>query len=332
MSMRYILLGGTDLTLALAEHMASVGFPPSGIVTLGQNFSISYNRNAVNVRFANIGGWSAKAGIPCREYDDPKDIAALGSEVGADFALAAGWYFLVPKSIRDSFPLGCLGLHASLLPKLRGAAPLNWAILSGEHETGVTLFRLENGVDEGPVLGQEVLPISDGMTVTELAASAEKACLRLAETMLPSYAAGRLALRDQTGDATYCLARIPEDGWIDWTWDAPSIARLVRAVTRPYSGTFTELGGEHLTIWRARALQTPRVLGVPGQVAVLPVVPVPSIVTGGGLLAIEEATLPSGADAVELLRRCNNRRLTVSRPTTLREPWPPTWPAYAGRG
>ncbi len=308
--MRTLLLGGTDLTLAVATRMRECGIPPVGVVYVGQRFNISYSPRGVNnLRFANIVDWCRQSGVPHRLYEKPAGIRAFASDLGADFCLAAGWYHMVPADLRNVFPLGAAGLHASLLPRLRGGAPLNWAILSGEKETGITLFALGDGIDDGPVYGQERFPIGPQTTIADLVQDAERGALTLVERCLPHIADGTLKPRPQTGEPSYCLQRIPEDGRIDWRRPASDIDRLVRAVSRPYSGAFSSFDGDRVIIWDSQPLTgDPPVFGAAGQIARLPGASAPCVVTGRGLLAIREATDEEGTDVMPTVRRAANRR------------------------
>src|SRR5207237_408862 len=173
---------------------------------------------------------------------------------GADFGLAAGWYHFIPAAVRRRLDRGCAGLHASLLPKLRGGAPLSWAILTDQERTGVTLFELADDVDDGPIYGQRGFPIGPRARVAELVASAERASLELVSDCLPAIADGRLTATPQVGEPSYGLQRSPEDGWIDWRWPALEVDRLVRAVGRPYSGALTSLDGAVLHVWDVKPI------------------------------------------------------------------------------
>lgn len=310
--MRLLLLGSTDLSLQVAERLTLIGHAPVGVVHAPQTFKISYNRQGVtNFRHADLAGWCEQRRIAHISYENVQQLGDFAKEVKAEIGLAAGWYHMVPALVRQCFVHGVLGLHASLLPQLRGGAPLNWAILSGLQETGMTLFELGDGVDDGPVYGQRRIVIGERDDVSVLVRRAEQAALELIEQCLPAIADGTLAARPQLGAASYALQRSPEDGQIDWRAPAKQIDRLVRATTRPYPGAFTHLDGQRLEIWCAQSLDEPSVLGQPGQIASLPGVPRPVVVTGDGVLVIEDASC-SGDDAIPLLRKASNRRFETT--------------------
>jgi len=311
MPMRILLLGGTDLTLGVGERLRKVGLSLVGIVHVPQRFRISYSLQEINnVRFTDLAAWCESINVPHRAYESNKALTGFAEEVQADFCLAAGWFHMLPADVRARFSRGAAGLHASLLPRLRGGAPLNWAILSAERESGVTLFALGDGVDDGPVYGQERFPIGPRAGIGDLVKAAEAAALALVERCLPEISAGRLVPTPQVGQPTYCLQRTPEDGAIDWSKSAEDIDRLVRAVGRPYSGAFSWLDGRKIIIWAAEPrLSGPAILGALGQICRIEYEQDPFVVTGQGSLIIREGSDETGEDVMRVLRRSANKRL-----------------------
>ncbi len=310
------LLGGTDLTLRVANALLASGTKITGICYVGEQFQISYG-SVRNVRVADVPGWAASRSIPAIQFSSMSDLEQKARFHVAEVALAIGWYHMIPAKVRSIFPHGCLGLHASLLPRLRGAAPLNWAILSGAKKTGISLFQMEDGVDTGPLFAQQTVPIGDRTDVGDLVeASAVAACELIAKS-LPLIVGGSLKARPQSGVPTYGLQRIPADGLINWRDSAEALDRLIRAVSRPYAGAFTGLEQKKLVIWKARPLAGPVVVhGVPGQFFVHPGDSTEGggsmcVMTGCGMLNILEATLADGSDALPVLRKVSQRRFDV---------------------
>lgn len=161
--------------------------------------------------------------------------------------------------------LGAYNMHGSLLPKYRGRAPVNWAVLNGETETGATLHVMVQRPDVGDIVDQERVPIGPEETAREVFAKVTTAARTVLERQLDNLLAGRAPRRSQNeAEATYFGGRRPEDGRIDWRREARSIFNLVRAVTRPYPGAFTDFRGRRLYIWWAR-VQDPSG-GLPGEV------------------------------------------------------------------
>jgi methionyl-tRNA formyltransferase len=253
--------------------------------------------------------WCREHGISFRTYNTPDDIAQAVRDTSAVAALLAGWYHMVPGRIRQLFPRGCFGVHASLLPRYRGGAPLNWALLNGDTEAGVSLFELADGVDYGVLYDQRRFPIGPDDYIGDVLRTAEAVILEMLADAIPPLLTGSLKGRAQEGVTSYSLQRGPSDGVIDWRRPAADIARLVRSISRPYPGAHTTLDGMPLVIWRARvAERAPRVYGAPGQIVRLDEMPLPAVVTGDGLLLIEEVEGANGFD-VQAFGRCHQRRL-----------------------
>jgi methionyl-tRNA formyltransferase len=307
---RTLLLGGTDLTQAVAERMLAAGIELAGVVYVPKVFDISYEPGRLhNSRFADLAAWCASAGAPALIYEGPESVTAHAEHCRADFALAAGWYHMIPRSVRARFSRGCAGLHASLLPKFRGGAPLVWAILAGESQAGMSLFELGDGVDDGGLYAQKPFPIGTRTKVGELVAAAEAAAVELVEECLPLIASESLAPRPQQGEPSYGLQRAPRDGRIDWSRPAEDIDRLVRAVGRPYPGAFTSFNNRQVCVWESEPFDGVSIYGTPGQIAMISGKSDPCVVTGSGALLVREATDSKGVSMMSVLRRSGNQRL-----------------------
>ncbi len=305
-----LLLGSTDVTLAVAQAVDAVGAQLSSIVTVGDSFSISYSEKRVaNVRSADPAAWAQDKGVPIIPFTTYENVLERHQGKLPAICLVAGWYHMVPRRFRETFPRGCFGFHASLLPKLRGGAPLNWAILSGAKETGVTLFEMADGVDTGLIFGQESFPIAPNAMIGDLVVASRDACATLTMRHLAALLDGNAKGRPQEGEASYGLQRMPDDGRIDWAQSRLEIDRLVRAVSRPYPGAFTTLGEDRIQIWATRIPdEVPLVLGAPGQIVMLPDFDLPGVVTRDGLLLIEDATFPDGSGCLDKLRKAGHKR------------------------
>ena len=310
--MKIVLFGGTDLALRIAETLVKLGMPLACVFHVAREFAISYSPgHLTNRRFADIAGWAEDQGIEAHEYESVDRTIAVLQRMRPRIGIAAGWYHMLPAPLRRVFARGVLGIHASMLPRYRGGAPLNWALLQGEQESGVSLFELADGVDNGPLYGQRRFPIGPRDYIGDLVERANDAAVDLLRASIGGIVDGSIEPRPQVGAPTYCLQRNPDDGAIDWTRSADEIERLVRAVSHPYPGARAELAGTKLNIWRARCVQSaPRVLGRPGQIARLPEFTSPCVVTGQGLLAIEEAAGEDGADLLPRIKQSAQQHFT----------------------
>ena len=305
--MKIFLLGGTDLSLAVARRLIEERFDLTGVVHLDRKVSISYSQDGIrNYRHSDMAQWCTDNGVANRRFENNEQIIAFAREVGGDFLLVAGWYHMVPASLRVLFKRGAAGLHASLLPKLRGGAPLPWAILSGADRTGVSVFALADATDAGELYGQREIAIGRRTSVTELVAAVETESLALVSECLGAVANGTMRLKPQLGTPTFSLQRAPEDGRIDWRFPADQIDRLVRAVTKPYPGAFSDFDGRRVIIWKSD-IGAHQILGAPGQIARLPEEDDPIVVTGREQLIIRAAEI-DGEDAMPLLRKSSNKR------------------------
>lgn len=178
--------------------------------------------------------------------------------------------------------LGAFNMHGSLLPKYRGRVPINWAVLQGEKESGMTLHYMVKRADAGDIVDQEAVPINSEDTAQDVFKKAVKAARLVLDRRIDDLTKGTAPRRRQDESlATYFGGRKPEDGRIDWTQRADRIYNLIRAVTHPYPGAFTLAGRKKLFIWWARPVKG--IKGRPGQV--ISVNPL-RVATGDGSLEI----------------------------------------------
>jgi methionyl-tRNA formyltransferase len=190
---------------------------------------------------------------------------AAFAAIGADAAVVAAYGLILPRRILAAPRLGCLNVHASLLPRWRGAAPIQHALLAGDPETGITIMQMAEGLDTGPILLQETAPIASGATTAGL--SAELAILggRLIVDALERAARGQLVAEAQPQDGVTYAPKIGRDeGRLDWRRPSIELERRVRAFD-PWPGAFFETGGERIRVHSAVALPGPAG-GVPGMV------------------------------------------------------------------
>lgn len=170
-----------------------------------------------------------------------------------DLAVVAAYGRILPRDLLDVPRLGCINVHASLLPKYRGAAPIQWAILRGEVVTGVTIMRLNERMDEGDILLQRETPIAPDESYGELQDRLAALGAEALREALEGLRAGTLHGQPQDhAAATLAPLIAKEDGRIDWNRPAVEIARMVRAFN-PWPSAFTSLGDKRLKVHRARA-------------------------------------------------------------------------------
>jgi len=219
---------------------------------------------------------------------DPQATAHLAAwEPDVIVVVASG--YLLPQHVLDIPPKGCINVHASLLPRWRGAAPIAAAIRAGDAVTGVTVMRMDAGLDTGPILAQRSTPIHADDTRGSLHDRLAQIGADLLVETLPAFLNGELQPRPQPDEgATYAPPLQKEDGRLDWTQPADVLDRQVRAVT-PWPGAFTTWQGQRLKIVRATPVPHWRGEAPPGTVIRLD--DGYAVATGEGALRLEAVQL-----------------------------------------
>ena len=175
---------------------------------------------------------------PARLRRDAAEHEAFAA-LGLDAAVVAAYGLILPKPMLEAPRRGCLNIHASLLPRWRGAAPIQAAILAGDAETGITIMQMDEGLDTGPMLLREAVPIGPRATAQELHDQLAELGARL---VLRALAEDPPPVPQPTEGATYAPKLSKEDGRLDWAQDAVALDRRVRALN-PWPGTFFEHAG-----------------------------------------------------------------------------------------
>lgn len=230
---------------------------------------------------------------------DPEFLQAL-AEWKPDIIAVAAFGRILPPPVLVLPPSGCINVHGSLLPKYRGAGPIQWAIINGETETGITTMLMDEGMDTGAILLQEAISITPDDTASTLSTRLAELGGRLLVETIAQLKAGTLVPRQQDSSlATSAPLLKKEDGAIDWTLPATALANRIRGLS-PWPGAYTTVAeGSIWTIWSALAL--------PGQVTKPPgmIVAVTReaihVATGAGILSVME------------LQPANSRRMAVSQ-------------------
>lgn len=252
--MNIVFFGATHLGYKCCEALIESGHHISGIFTIKKRFNISYSETPVhNVLYADFSHLSDKHGIQLIEIDG--NLRAYQDELermAPNFILAIGWYYMIPKPMLNLADKGAAGIHASLLPKYRGNAPLVWAMINGEKQTGVSFFYFDEGVDTGDIIGQRSFPIEEEDDISNVLVKAEEASINLLLEKVPEIENDSISPWKQNhSEATYFPKRAPEDGLINWDWDAERIRNFIRAQTKPYPGAFTIIKNKKVIIWDA---------------------------------------------------------------------------------
>ncbi len=204
------------------------------------------------VYYRSVAKTCVEHGIPAYTFDKPEQaqwIARL-QEMAPDYIFSFYFRELLPDSVLSIARKGAFNLHGSLLPRYRGRAPVNWVLVRGETETGVTLHHMVSRADAGDIVAQEKVAIAYEDTAFILQHKLLAATRKLLREQLPLIASGKAArIKQDISKGEYCGRRTPADGRIDWSQPAETVRNLIRAVTQPYPGAYSHVGGQKIMIW-----------------------------------------------------------------------------------
>lgn len=235
------------------------------------------------------------AGIPVYQpasLRDTQEQQAL-AELNADLMIVVAYGLILPQAVLDAPRLGCLNVHASLLPRWRGAAPIQRAIAAGDTETGITIMQMDAGLDTGDMLATARCPIARQTTAASLHDQlADLGAPLLLEVLEDLPSRQQLALKQDDAQATYASKILKPEAEIDWCQDAAILGRLTRAFN-PFPICYTTLAGERVKIWQTQPAGTVSMPEAPGTIlradreGIL-------VNCGGGQLNIQRLQLPGG--------------------------------------
>jgi methionyl-tRNA formyltransferase len=204
---------------------------------------------------------------------------------------------LLSEGVLALAPRGAYNLHGSLLPKYRGRAPVNWMLVNGEREAGVTLHQMVARADAGDIIAQRAVPIEDSDTALTLYRKLVPLGAELIGEYHPLIAAGTAPRRAQDlSQGSYFGRRRPEDGRIDWRWPARRIFNLVRGVTHPYPGAYCTLDGRRLFVWESAIAREAGSCGAPGEIVGEGPQGALEIAAGEGSVLVTSAQVEGGAE------------------------------------
>jgi methionyl-tRNA formyltransferase len=229
-------------------------------------FNLTKEEGMRHSSYVNFDTLQQKFGFELRYVTDLTDNDTLKSlqDSKLDVLFIIGWHRIVPQTVLDTATI-CLGIHSSILPKDRGSSPINWQIIRGVKEGGVTLFHLTTGVDSGPIVDWSRYEISDTDDIRTVYFKAITSSLTLLEQnwsdihqMKPKSQA------QQESEATYNKRRKPKDGLIDWSQNSIQCYNWIRALTHPYPGAFTYWHDKKLLLWASKPNDMHE--GIPGEI------------------------------------------------------------------
>lgn len=224
----------------------------------------------LQLQFSHVKQTAVEASLPVLQPERARNPEFIGrlQQLEPDLIVVAAYGQILPQGILDLPQFGCLNVHTSLLPKFRGAAPIQWAILEDEKVTGVTIMKMDAGLDTGDILTQAETPILPEDNAQTLHDRLAKLGAELLVKTIPDYVSGNVSPRKQpTEGFSYARKISKEDGRLDWKQPARVLWNRIRAFT-PWPGAFTFVPGKEkpmlLKVWEARPEET--LTGTPGTV------------------------------------------------------------------
>jgi methionyl-tRNA formyltransferase len=246
--MRIVFIGTVDFSQHCLQEVLRCGGKAVAVLTL------SPERSRFNTDYADLRPVADKHGVPVhhiQKINEPTTVGLIRS-LQPDVIFVFGFSQLITSEILRLPPLGCIGVHPTLLPKNRGRHPLIWALVEGLEESGLSFFYIDEGADSGDLLWQKAFPITLGDDAASLYVKIKALAAEAIAEFLPQLEQGVAPRKPQNHAlASYWRKRGEKDGEIHW--DLPSLKtyNLIRALTRPYVGAHTFANGQKVIIWRA---------------------------------------------------------------------------------
>ena len=259
--MRIIFAGTSQFGIPTLEKLLSLNYQLATVVTQPDK---PVGRKQV-LTPSPIKVWALKHNIPVEQPEKIGQLQTQISDLKPDLLLVAAYGQIIPKAILDLPRFGSINIHGSLLPKYRGASPIQSAILNGDKETGITLIKMDEQMDHGPIIAKEVLRLSGIETFPELYEKLSHVSAELVSKALPEWFSGRVKAAEQIHThATYTKLLKRDDGRLDWSSNAREIDQKIRALN-PEPGTYTTLDGKTVKILAAEILNESKI-ELPGKI------------------------------------------------------------------
>ena len=287
--MRIIFMGTQDFSVGTLEALVEAGHD----VCLAVTQPDKPKGRGKEMQPTPVKAAAQRHGIPVyqpKRIRDPECVEEL-KKYNADVMVVIAFGQILPKTILELTPYGCINVHASLLPKYRGAAPIQWAIIEGEKVTGVTIMQMDEGLDTGDMIMKTEVPITEdetGETLHDkLAAAGAELCVKTLKALEDG-----TAVHEKQGESPTAYAKMltKELGNIDWAQPAVKIERLIRGLNS-WPGTYSHWNGKVMKIWRAKTEGNGCGNSRPGTVLAVGKNDF-TVQTGNGVLRILEVQMP----------------------------------------
>ena len=253
--MKIVFMGTPDFSVPVLEALVKAGHQVEAVVTQPDK----PKGRGKAVLMTPVKEKAMELGIPVYQpvkVREPEFVEVL-KELKPDVMVVVAFGQLLPKAVLDIPPYGCVNVHASLLPKYRGAAPIQWVVIDGEKESGVTTMMMDVGLDTGDMLEQKAIPLDEKETGGSLFDKLSALGGSMILSTLKGLENGTITRTPQGESGTsYAKMLTKEMGHIDWTKDAVSIERLVRGLN-PWPSAYTSYAGKTMKIWAAEVADLP---------------------------------------------------------------------------
>lgn len=246
--MKIVFMGTPDFSVGALEALVAAGHEVTAVVTQPDK---AKGRSG-QMQFPPVKECALRYNIPVLQpvkIRQPESVEEL-KKYEADVFIVAAFGQILSREILELPRFGCINIHASLLPKYRGASPINWCIINGEKETGVTIMQMNDGVDEGDILSQVTVPIAEDETAQSLFDKLSKAGAKLLVDTLPRLERGEITpIAQNDAESSHTKMMKKSFGEIDWSKSAVEIERLVRGLNS-WPSAYTYINGKSVKLWR----------------------------------------------------------------------------------
>lgn len=284
--MRIVFMGTPDFAVGTLEELIKAGHEIIGVVTQPDK----PKGRGKTLMPTPVKGVALKHQIPVYQPKKvrEKEFTEALRNLSPDVIVVAAFGQIITKEILEIPRFGCINVHASLLPAYRGAAPIQWAVINGEKESGVTIMQMDEGLDTGDMIDKVVVPLAQDETGGSLFDKLSQAGARLCVKVLKDLEEGKAVREKQPEESTtpYASMISKKMGEINWSQPAGSIEQLIRGLD-PWPSAYTKLQGKTLKLWKARVVEEKQEKGRPGEVVQVEKEAF-FVQTGEGILKIEE--------------------------------------------
>lgn len=287
--MKILFLGHQKWACLALEKLVKDGHNIVGVVTEKDSFDDASYKSLVKYGcYASLKETAINLGLKVFQPENIHDekFLKIMSELDPDLLVVVSYHTIIKEPILSKYTI--INAHGAPLPRYRGRAPINWAIINGEDHTGVTVHFIDPGIDTGDIIFQELVPIkSDDTTIDVLRRSLDYYPRMVSEAVEQIENGTVRRIKQDNSKASYFPKRKPEDGLINWSWTTERIYNFIRALTKPYPGAFTFLNDKKMFLWKSsKPEEKIKTSSKPGTV--LYVSPKLQIATGDAFIIIDK--------------------------------------------